>query len=187
MKTIRSLRDESGAVIVIALFFMALIATMAYYMMSRLERDTHRTSLLLRSTQAELYAAGSVDWAIDQLRTNLKNKKPNVICDNIPIQSPVNEVNGYTISSKITDMQSRINLNNLTTPEAQVNFKRLVKLLDPDMDEGKINALVLALSDWLTPTQQENVYSQYYLHLSPPYRAAHRPMMSASELQLEFK
>jgi general secretion pathway protein K len=157
---------------------------MAYYMMSRLERDTRRTSLLIRTTQAELYAVGSIDWAIEQLRNNLVKRKPDILVDRIPIQSPVNQENGYTISSKITDMQARINLNNLSTAEAQADFKHLMQMVDPAVDEQRANKIIAALSDWIRPGQQQNEYNQYYQHLSPPYRAAHRAMVSASELQL---
>jgi type II secretory pathway component PulK len=49
-------KEQQGVVIVIALFIVALVATMAYAMMVRIERDTRRTSLILRNTQAEFYA-----------------------------------------------------------------------------------------------------------------------------------
>lgn len=181
---IKAFKSQQGAVIVLALFFMALIAAMAYFMMARLERDTRRTSLLLRTTQAELYAAGSVDWAIEQLQENLAKRKADVRVDNLPIRSPRDEIKGYTITSKITDMQSRMNLNDLNTPEAQADFKRLMQMADPSLDEQAANKILAALSDWLRPGQQQNEYSQYYLHLSPPYRAAHHEMASVSELQL---
>ncbi|MBV9575373.1 MAG: general secretion pathway protein GspK, partial [Gammaproteobacteria bacterium] len=100
-------------VIVIALFIVALAATMAYVMMSRLERDTRRTSLLLHYTQANFYAQGSIVWAMDQLRNNWERQKTNKLVDEIPIKSPENVMNGYKISSTIYDMQSRFNLNNL--------------------------------------------------------------------------
>lgn len=175
---------EKGAVIVVALFFVALVATMAYLMMARLERDTRRTSLLLRATQAAYYAQASVNWAMEQLQTNLSQQKPDESVDKLPIQSPVNEVNGYIISSKITDMQSRLNVNNLNSLTAQTDFKRLMQLLNPAMDEQKVNQIIFALSDWIRLGQQQNEYNQYYMSLLPPYRAAHRPMTSVSELQM---
>jgi general secretion pathway protein K len=179
-----NLKRQKGAVLVIALFFVALIVTMATLMMSRLERDTRRTGLLLHAVQAEFYALASVDWAKEQLRSNLNRQKPEMPVDNFPIESPVNEVNGYSISSKIIDMQSRININNLVKPEAQADLKQLIQLLQPGIDEHQVNEIVLAVSDWLKPGQQHNEYNQYYLSLKPPYRAAHRPMVSVSELQL---
>jgi general secretion pathway protein K len=180
----RSLQRQKGVVIVVALFFVALIATMSYVMMARLERDTVRTSLLLRDVQAELYAQGSIDWAMEQLRNNLSRKKPDKPVDVMPVKSPVNETNGYTISSTITDMQARLNLNNLTTVEAQADFKRVLRIVDPEMTEQKAQEIAMAVMDWITPGQQQNEYNKYYMSLSPPYRAAHRAMASVSELQL---
>lgn len=178
------IKRQQGAVIVVALFFVALVVTMSYVMMTRLERDTRRTSLLVRTTDAEFYMQGSILWAIEQLRVDLTKKKPDTIVDAIPLQSPVNEVNGYKISSKITDMQARLNLNNLTTPEAQNDFKQLIKLVAPQTDEQKINVLMSALADWMRQGQVQNEYNKYYMNLSPPYRAAHRLFVSASELRL---
>lgn len=180
----RSLQRQKGVVIVVALFFVALIAAMAYVMMSRLERDTVRTSLLLHDTQAELYAQGSIDWAIEQLRNNLSRKKPDKPVDVMPAKSPTNEANGYIISSTITDMQARLNLNNLTTVEAQADFKHLLRIVDPNITEEKAQEISMAVMDWITPGQQQNEYNKYYMSLSPPYRAAHRTMASVSELQL---
>ena len=117
-----SLKRQQGVVIVVALFIVALVATMAYMMMSRFSRDTLRTSLILRNTQAEFYARGSIVWAIDQLRTNWEKRKPNQIVDVMPVKSPVIDVNGYKISSTIYDMQARFNLNNLNNANAQKRF-----------------------------------------------------------------
>src|SRR5579885_1274107 len=180
----RYVRRQQGVVIVLALFIVALVATLAYVMMSRLERDTRRTSLLLRDTQAEFYAQGSIAWAMEQLRANLANQKPNLPVDVIPLKSPVDEVNGYKISSTIYDMQARFNLNNLGNPESQADFKRLLQLVDPKINEQQAQQIVLAATDWITPGQQQNEYNKYYMDRPLPYRAAHRPMASASELQL---
>jgi len=178
-------KQQEGAVIVVALFFVALVVTLSYLMMSRLERDTRRTTLLLRTTKAELYAQGSIDWAIEQLRSDLKKvKKQNVIVDDIPIQSPIDKINGYTISSKMTDEQARFNINQLTTVEAQADFKHLIQIVYPEYDEQKTTAIIAAIADWLRLGQQQNEYNKYYMSLSPPYRAAHRMMVSISELHL---
>src|SRR5258708_1218566 len=102
---------QQGVVIVVALFIVALVATMAYVMMARLERDTRCTTLILRDTQAEFYAQGSIAWAMDQLRNNWEKQKPNQLVDITPITSPVMNENGYRIVSTIYDMQARYNLN----------------------------------------------------------------------------
>ena len=175
----RPLKREQGVVIIMALFIVALVAAMAYVMMARLARDTMRTQLIVRTTQAEFYAQGSLAWAMEQLRNNWEKQRPNQIIDVTPIQSPLSEVNGYRISSTIYDAQSRFNLNNLTNIEAQADFKRLLHLLLPDLPESKVEGIALALLEWISPAVQQN--EKYYLDLPTPYREAHRLMMSASE------
>lgn len=170
--------------IVVALFIVALVATMSYLMLARSARDTERTLLLIRATQAELYAQGSIAWAMDQLNQNWVRKKPNQIIDNMPMESPVNVINGYTISSKIYDMQARFNVNNLTDNNAQINFKHLLMVTDPKLSAESAQQIILAIVDWISPVTQENEFSKAYLQLAEPYRAAHRLMVSASELQL---
>jgi general secretion pathway protein K len=181
-----SVKRQQGVVLLVALFIVALIATMSYLMMSRLERDTRRISLLLRNTQAEYYAQGSIAWAIDALRTNwLKQQgKQNKLIDLIPMKSPINEMNGYKIESTIYDMQSKYNLNNLTKPDNQADFKRLLQNVDANITEQKAQEIVLAVTDWISPTQAEIDNSKYYMSLSPAYRAPHELMVSVSELQL---
>lgn len=180
----KSLRRQEGVVIVVALFFVALVATMAYLMMARLERDTRRTSLLLRDTQAEFYAQGSIDWAKAQLRDNFANQKPNQIVDKMPMKSPENVVNGYHILSEIEDMQARVNVNHVMNAEGQADFKRLLKVVAPSIDTNKATEIQLSLLDWIMPGDGMNEKGKNYLSLNPPYRAAHRMMVSTSELQL---
>jgi general secretion pathway protein K len=179
-----SLKHQQGVVIVVALFFVALVVSMAALMMSRLERDTHRTQLLLRNTQAEFYAQGAIAWAIEQLRSNLEKQKPDVRVDIFPLELPVKEVNGYKISTIITDMQARFNLNNLMNTDAQKDFQHLLKIVAPQITETQAQEIIKAIVDWILPGQQQNELNKYYMSLSPPYRAAHRAMISVSELRL---
>lgn len=175
---------QRGVVIIVALFIMALMASMAYVMMARLFRDTERTSLLLRNVQSELYAQGGIAWAMDQLRNDWEQQKPGQLIDSTPIRSPVDKMNGYQIVTTIYDMQGRLNLNNLTNPALQDDFKRLLQVIAPQLSEEKRNDIVGATMDWLALGTQKSVNDSYYAELPLPYRAAHRPMVSASELRL---
>ncbi len=177
-------RKQQGVVIVVALFIVALVATMSYVMMSRLERDTRRTTLILRDTQAALYAQGSIAWAIDKLRSDWKEKKDNQLVDATPIKSPEDEVNGYLIQSTIYDMQGRFNLNNISDEAGRDMFKRLLAVLSPKLSTEQIDNVVKATLDWITPGSGQKNDSRYYTELPQPYRAAHRPMLSPSEWRL---
>lgn len=175
-------KAQQGVVIIVALFIVALVATMAYIMMARLSRDTERTALLLRDNTAEFYAQGSIAWAIDQLRNDFDQQKKDQVMDRVPIHSPIDIVNDYKIESTILDIQSRFNLNNLTDVSAQEDFKRLLRVVDAKLSEEKAREIVRATFSWITPSQNE--LDQYYLTLPTPYRAAKKPMFDASELRL---
>jgi general secretion pathway protein K len=175
---------QQGVVIVVALFIVALVATIAYVMMARLERDTRRTMLLSRDTQAEMYSQGSVMWAMDQLRNDWEKRKANQPVDATPIKSPIKNEGSYQIASTIYDMQARYNLNNVTTPEAQADFKRMLKAVIPKISEQQAIQIAQALNDWISLNSQQNEFSKYYLQLPKPYRPGHQPMLSTSELRL---
>lgn len=180
----QSLNRQRGVVIVVALFIVALVATMAYVMMARLARDTRRTELIVHDAQAGLYAQGSVLWAKDTLRNNLLNKKKDKLVDVLPIKPPVNTMNGYAITSTIKDAQGRFNLNNVSKPEWQSDFIRLIKFVYPKMSPEETAAVVRATVDWVTPGARDNEFSRYYAELPVPYRPAHRLMVDPGELLL---
>lgn len=175
---------QQGIVIIIALFIVALVATMAYFMMERLQRDTRRTSLIVHNTQAALYAEGSIAWAMDQLRRDSELKRQGQVVDRMPMASPVDEVNGYRIKSTIEDMQGRFNVNNLQNAGLQQDFVRLMMMVSPKLSKDNAESIMKAAVDWINPAAGQNEYSKYYQSLPIPYRAAHRAMVSPSELQL---
>lgn len=177
-------RQQQGMVIVVALMIVALVATMGYLMMARLERDTMRTQLLLRNAQAEHDAQGSIAWAIDQLKTNWEKQKPKQLVDKLPIQSPEVNENGYKIISTIYDMQARYNINNLALPDEQLHFKHLLQAVMPNMLEHTAAEITRAISHWIAPGKQDDEFNKYYLQQPQPYSQSHQAMVTISELRL---
>lgn len=175
---------QQGVVIIAALFLMVLVAGMSYAMLSRLAQDTRRTTLLINNMQAEFYAQGSISWAMDQLRNNWERQKANRVVDALSLISPINEVNGFKIVSKIEDMQSRFNLNNLSQINFQADFTRLLKNIDPSLNEAKIQKICREIVAWITPGVKKKEDEDYYLSLPKPYRMAHRMLWSVDELNL---
>lgn len=178
------LTSQRGAAIIVALFVTALVAMIAVMMINRLSMDVRRTELILNDTKARLYAEGSIAWAMDQLNSNLKRKKPDNITDMMPIRSPVNHIENVSIYTTIDDQEGLFNLNNLTDPESYPGFIQLIKTIEPSMKAEDINQLILAIRDWISPTGTNNSLVDYYSKQSPPYIAPHRLMVSISELRL---
>lgn len=177
-------RKQQGMVIVLALFIVALVAAMAYTMMARLARDTERTTLVLQYNEALNLAAGSIAWARDQLRNNILLHKPTQLIDQLPLTSPVIEIDGYHIQSTIYDLQAFVNINNVQTKNGIEIFKQLLHHILPKQDMRQNENLIQALNEWLNTDVSKNKINEYYLHLHPAYRSAHRLMQSASELRL---
>ncbi len=175
---------ERGAAIIVALFVTALIAAAAIAMIEHLRIDTRRTELILNNHQANFYAQGSIAWAMDQLITDWKQKQPGKVIDRTPIISPVNKVNGASISTIIYDAQGKLNLNNLIDPSFQIVFSRLIQVVAPDVDQETAQLIALGVTDWITPGINNSQFDQYYAKLNPPYRSAHQYMASISELRM---
>lgn len=180
----RAHKRQEGIVIIMALFIVAIVSAMAVTMMARLSRDTRQTTMLVRNTDSENYATGSIAWAMDKLRNDIVNKKQSELTDVLPARSPEQDVNGYLVSSTIDDLQSRFNLNNLADKKAQIQFSRLLRLTVPQLTQEQVATIVKATIDWITPSSQQGELDKYYMSLPNPYRSAHRPMANASELRL---
>src|SRR5690349_10059410 len=103
---------QRGTAIIVSLFLVGLVAAIALTMMDRLNRDIRRTQLLLQSTQADLYAQGSVDWALDTLRDDWIKQKKEALIDPLPLSSPLSSLKNFQITSTINDAQGLFNLNN---------------------------------------------------------------------------
>lgn len=175
---------QRGAAIIVALFVVALVAATAAMMIDRLHTDIRRTQLLLNADTSYLYAQGSVAWAMDQLNNDWKLQSPNKAIDHTPIQSPVEKINGFEIVTIISDAQGFFNVNNLTDPQYQTNFTRLIRLIAPDIDASKAQNITHAIIDWISPAAKNPALDEFYAKLNPAYRAPHRPMVSISELRL---
>lgn len=185
----RNHTSQQGVVIVIALFVVALVATITYLMMSRLERDTRRTSLILTNTKAEQLAQGSIAWAIDQLRNDWELQSAKRIVDVIPLVSPVQQEEGFRIKSTIYDLQARFNINNLSEMDNSPNsafagFKRLARRVAPKLSEQQATDLATAIQHWVRPPAGDDSYAAIYQGQAIPYRPAHRFMQSVTELRL---
>lgn len=178
------LTKQRGTAIIVALFLVSLVAVIALTMMARLNRDIRRTQLLLQSTQADLYAQGSLDWALDTLRNNWMNQKKETLIDRLPLKSPLNIQKNFEISSEIDDAQGLFNLNNLTTDEWLACFQRLLLIIDPTLSSQKAQNLSKSVSNWISPVSKNIEEDQGYTKLPVPYRNPHRPMTSVTEFRL---
>ncbi|MGD1020194.1 MAG: type II secretion system minor pseudopilin GspK [Verrucomicrobiia bacterium] len=91
------------------------------------------------------------------------------------------ELGDGVFNVKITDEQSKMPINTAS----EVQLERLMTLLSVDPSDGDI--IVDSILDWIGPgelTRLNGAKSDYYMSLSPPYRAKDAPMDRVDELLL---
>jgi general secretion pathway protein K len=170
---------QQGVVIVLALFVTALVAAISYFMMTELQRDIRRTTLIVRHTQAEYYAEGALSFAKDRLRENWEKQQAKQLIDVIPIIFPLLSIKGYEIKTIIYDMQARFNLNNLTQEEAQKDFKRLLHISLPQLTLEDREKLLAAIKNWMSGNGRNLQEEQ---QVSAADRLAHQEVAFSTEL-----
>jgi general secretion pathway protein K len=179
---------QQGVALITALLVVALAVSAATAMATRLQVDVRRTGNLLHGEQAYAYALSAESWAYIILRKDAGESEYDALDEDWATALPPISVEGGIVSGRITDLQGRFNVNNLVAPggkpdQVQVDyFKRLLTVLKLDPE------LSAALLDWIdadiNATFPGGAEDDAYLLLDPPYRAANRPLVSISELQL---
>lgn len=179
---------QQGVALITALLVVALAVTAATAMATRLHVDVRRTGNLLHGEQAYAYALSAESWAYVILRKDASDSQHDALDEDWATALPPISVEGGIVSGRISDLQGRFNVNNLVDPSGNPDtneidyFKRLLTILKLDP------ALSAALLDWIdvdiNATFPGGAEDDTYLLLDPPYRAANRPLVSISELQL---
>ena len=107
-----------------------------------------------------------------------------------PTNSPIAEVEnpftlGHgTVSWKITDLESKFNIN-APEPVLQQVLPQALNLMG--VSPGEATPIVNSILDWIDPDDQthpEGAETQYYEGLNPPYAAKNGPLDDISELLL---
>ncbi len=174
---------QKGAAILVALFITSLVAAVAIAMLWRTRIDIRKTELISNSNQAYFIAEGSVQWAIDQLKTNWEKRQTGKIIDNTPIESAENILQSFKIKNTLYDAQGFFNINNLSDTDYQKFFAQWIHVLEPKLNDEQIRLMISAVIDWITPGLSSTALDADYAKLNPPYRSAHKRMVSASELR----
>ena len=181
-------RRQQGVALVTALLVVSLATVAAVAMATRLHVDMRRTANLLHGEQAYAYAIAAESWARVILRRDAGDSEHDSLDEDWATALPPIAVEGGFVNGHIYDLQGRFNVNNLITEggapdDVQVEYyKRLLGVL------GLESSLAPALLDWIDPdinaTFPDGAEDDIYLLAPRPYRAANRPLTSASELRL---
>ncbi|MEQ9395175.1 type II secretion system minor pseudopilin GspK [Haliea sp.] len=199
---------QRGVALVVALLVFGLSAALLVAMQSEFTLFYQRGSNLFLAEQGHAYLRGAeelatlalvMDHDADQSREQPRDDLGEFWAQQAT-PYPLDE-GGWLVGS-LQDLQGRFNLNLLAatvtgtgedgtdsarfTP-AQAFFIRLLQALpELQLDSREAIALTQAIGDWLDPdtiTRPFGAEDDFYSGQSPPYRAANRPMASASELR----
>jgi len=178
---------QRGAALITAILITAIAAITAVSMASRQHLDIRRTTNVIESSQAYLFALGAEEWGRQLLIRDGKDNKVDHLEEDWATTLPPIEVEGGRVAGQIEDLQGRFNLNNLVKGKQQSpldveRFRRLLQQLDLDEE------LLYAVIDWIDededPSLPGGAEDFDYLGRDLPYRTPNAPMGSVSELLL---
>lgn len=186
-------KKQNGVAIIVALLVVSLATVLAVSLVKHLNYDIRRTENILRLDQANVYNVNAVEFAmlllkLDRSAINDYDSFADISLFNDKMA--LFPVEGGSISSKIEDLQSCFNLNNLskTNTELAAYRAQYIRLLDASgIDNSQHRALTDSLVDWLDEDDISETYGaeyDYYIGLDKPYRTANNLMISPSELRL---
>ncbi|VAX06773.1 hypothetical protein MNBD_GAMMA26-1244 [hydrothermal vent metagenome] len=181
---------QRGAALLIALAITVLAAVLAISAIETGQLDMRKSSILIRSGQAQQLAMGMEDWAISLIQRD-QNNSSGAAYDGLEDiwyqQLPLTQVSGGTISGTLIDLDGRFNLNSLLEVDGAVNplalerFRRLLVVL-------QLNPSIAdQLLDWLdadTSPQPQGAEDNIYRNRQPPGLAANQLLSHISELRI---
>ena len=183
------MKKQQGVALITAVLIVALVTAAAVAMASKQQFDIRRTANIFNNDIAYQFALGAEDYARNVLEWDVtKDGSTTDHLDENWAQEVAVPVEGAMLTGSVQDMQGRINLNSLLDANDAPNavmvkrFENLLQLL------GLNQEIAQAVLDWIDVdiNQRFNggAEDDYYMLQTPPYRAANRLMVSASELLL---
>ncbi len=181
------MRNQRGVALITALLVVALAAALAAALASRQFIDVRRTGNVTLNDQAYLYALGIEDLAARFLSQYAQRQKYDSEAELAQAQVTY-AVEGGMVSGRLEDLEGRFNLNSLIKADGSDDETALARFRRLLADLGHDPELANAVADWIDPDSETRfpggAEDDDYLNADPPYRAANRPMASASELYL---
>ncbi len=182
----RKNKNQSGSAIVAVLLIVAIISIIAAALIVQQRIDIRRTQQIQTANKAYRHSQAALYWAASEI---LSSANENPLPDgqlwekdfpNTIVAQFRGKMNGH-----LERLDQRINLNSFgqqTTTTTQQDLVKLVSSKNPEISENELMQIMQSVGEWISPDPAKS--DSYYLGLNPPYRAAHIPMASPSELRL---
>ena len=178
---------QRGVAVLTAMLAVTLGTMIAVDMMWSASLDQRRATAALAADQGIAYLQGAEAWAGDILRQDkVEFPQSDHLGELWALDLPPLPVDGGAIDGRLEDLQGRFNLNNLVTPQGELDpvslaqFERLLAALG--LDPSVAGAVV----DWLDADVETHfphgAEDDAYAGAMPPYRTPNWPITSTSEL-----
>lgn len=178
-----------GSALLSALFIMTLVAIATTTMTVQLRHNIEQSRLVLTTDQDAITAEALRYWAMQALtspKTRAFGRDPSMLILT-DAESPMPKIPGIKLSAQLFDLQALFNLNNLRNSKFKTPFYKLLQDILEDTSKKKALQLVSAISNWVADAKtagNSNQFNRFYAQQKPPYKTAHQPMASLSELRL---
>lgn len=177
---------QAGVALVSVLLVVAMATVMAVSMITEQQSTIETTRGFLSRGQARQYALGGEELARQILAEDLIEGEPvDALHEAWASDELYFDFEDGEVNLTITDLQGRINLNNLAAGGSQaIALQQLSNLLAAQgMDVANTDRII----DWIDEdegSRPAGAEDYDYLVFDPPYRAANRPISDISELNL---
>ena len=180
---------NNGSALISVLILLGFVSSLLAILLNVGKQDQEQIGQYQKNNIIYTHIHAVEDFAINILNIDFQNS-PNMTYQSENWGNPIEpfSVGSYTVSLKIKDLQSKININSLVLNNSDINYIQLERLVSL-FDQLDINQdLIYAIIDWID--YDSEVFSSsggeddYYLSLNPGYRAANRAINNLDEVLL---
>ena len=180
---------NNGSALISVLILLGFISSLLAVLLNIGKQDQKQIGHYQKNNIIYTHIHAVEDFAINILNIDFQNS-PNMTYQNENWGNSIApfSIGSYTVSLKIEDLQSKINVNSLLLNNSDIDYIQLERLMLL-FDQLDINQdLIYAIIDWID--YDTEVFSSsggeddYYLNLNPGYRSANRAIHNLDEVLL---
>ena len=180
---------NSGSALISVLILLGFISSLLAVLLNIGKQDQKQIGHYQKNNIIYTHIHAVEDFAINILNIDFQNS-PNMTYQSENWGNSIEpfSIGSYTVSLKIEDLQSKINVNSLLLNNSDIDYIQLERLMLL-FDQLDINQdLIYAIIDWID--YDTEVFSSsggeddYYLNLNPGYRSANRAIHNLDEILL---
>jgi general secretion pathway protein K len=176
------MKTDSGAALLAVLWLAAALSAIAFTLANTVRGEIERSSTDADGLKAYYLAAGAIDRMLVYIESGPAFTGPDGKPRFQPLQTRMVQLDYPTGVARVEYIPENSKLNvNLAQPPELTNL-----LLALGVDPDRAQAIVAGLLDWRsgTPGGSFSELDQYYLSLTPSFRARHASLQEIEELLL---